>query len=151
MNIETVHVIEISRIEPLWQELIWVLAEKTTTFQTEFRNKEFLKRIAPYLEKITEGYYLINVVVDPDSGKDIGYCFSSITKNKIGEIDSLYVNPNYQGLQIGAMLMERAITFFDEHHTVKDIVQVSEGNEDVMSFYQKYNFTTRYYQMIRQK
>ena len=98
-----------------------------------------------------DGKYLIDVIVDLESNRDIGYCLSSVTKDSIGEVDSLYVKEEYRDAHMGTILMQRAMDFFEMHHTIKDVLHVSEGNEHALSFYEKYGFQTRYYQLVREK
>ena len=140
---------DVSRIEPLWKELITYLKEKSKLHKQEYVNKTFEGRMKGYYDKISNGYY--RILVAKDESKDIAYCLSSITKDKIGEIDSLYINPLYRNKGIGEYLIKDAFMFFDQHQTVKDIVQASEGNEEVLSFYEKQGFFMRYYTLSRNK
>lgn len=151
MEIKNVMLDEMNRIKPLWQELIDYLQSQSNQFHDEFASKTFEERMKPYYDKVRTGWYFIDIIWDPLTGKDIGYCISSITKELVGEMDSLFIKPEYRQLHLGHELMERALRFFEQHQTIKDIVQVSEGNEEVQSFYQKYGFQTRYYQMVRRK
>ena len=151
MEIVSLSVDELQRIEPLWKELIAFLHRQSTRFKMEFEQKQFASRIQTYLDKVKDGKYLIDVIVDLESNRDIGYCLSSVTKDSIGEVDSLYVKEEYRDAHMGTILMQRAMDFFEMHHTIKDVLHVSEGNEHALSFYEKYGFQTRYYQLVREK
>ena len=140
---------EIDRIKPLWQELINHLKEQTNLYHDEFEAKVFEERIAPYLDKIKDGKSRLIIAIKDNV--DIGYSLSSITKDKLGELDSIYVNLEYRGYNIGDYFMKDALEFFEINNTIEDILMVSEGNEDVMKFYNKYGFEMRYYTLRRKK
>ena len=85
----------------------------------------------------------VNLVKDKDTGQYIGYCVSTINKEMIGEIDSLYVEKEYRKHGIGNELMERALEWLDKNKVKSKIVVVGDGNENVIDFYNHYGFHTR--------
>lgn len=136
-------------IEPLWKELIIFLQSKSKLHKDEYNHKTFEGRMKGYYEKTKYGYS--RLIIAEDQGKDIAYCLSSITKDLIGEIDSLYIKPQYRGMHTGDYLIQDAFSFFDQHNTIQDIVMASEGNEAVLSYYEKQGFEMRYYTLTRKK
>lgn len=146
INTRFLSLCELAQIEPLWQRLIDHLADQAEVFQSEFKTKTFATRMAPYLAKVKGGHHQIEVVETTDA-KWIAYCVSSVTNDRVGEVDSLFVDPTFRHHGIGDLLMEHAHAFFTTHHTVKNILSVSEGNADVMAFYRRHGYRLRYYVM----
>ena len=60
MEIVSLSVDELQRIEPLWKELIAFLHRQSTRFKMEFEQKQFASRIQTYLDKVKDGKYLID-------------------------------------------------------------------------------------------
>ena len=145
----SVDIKDIKRIESMWQQLISYLGEQSENNRKEFVNKEFSERMSPVLDKARSGKY--RLLIANDGNLDIGYCLSTITKDGVGEVDSIFIDNEFRKLGIGEYLMEDALQFFDQNNTRKDILSVSEGNEDVMKFYKKFGFRIRYYVMKRMK
>lgn len=139
----------LERIEPMWEQLINYLKDKSNKHKIEFQDKTFKNRIQPYLDKVNTG--LSRLVCATHEGVDIAYCLSSITSKGIGEVDSIYINPDYRGNGIGEYLMRDAFHFFERNKTIQDIVMVSEGNENVMRFYESMGYELRYYTLRRKK
>lgn len=149
ISYSVIDIIDIKKIEPMWKKLINYLETQSVENKEEFHNKRFEDRMAPVLRKIESGKYRLLIV--SDSNLDIGYCLSTITVDGVGEVDSIYVDNDYRKKGIGEYLMEDALQFFDRNNTRKDILSVSEGNEDVMKFYRKFGYHTRYYVLKRKK
>ena len=140
---------DLKKIEPMWKMLTRYLEKQSTLHKSDFQNKVFEDRFAPFFEKTKNGKY--RIVIASKNGIDVGYCVSSITKDSIGEIDSIYLHNDYRKQGVGEHLMNDALRFFDENNTKKEILSVSEGNEDVIQFYGKFGFQTRYYVLKRKK
>ena len=63
------------------------------------------------------------------------YCVSSVGKCEVGEIESIFVVPNYRGLGIGDALTRKALAWMDKEGVEAKNVEVGAGNEDVFGFY----------------
>ena len=81
--------------------------------------------------------------------KDIGYCVSTITADRIGEVDSLYVVPTYRGRGVGHGLMSRAMNWFGRQSIQSIVVEVISGNDAAQRFYARYGFLPRTVRMLR--
>jgi ribosomal protein S18 acetylase RimI-like enzyme len=135
---------EIDIIKPLWEklrdyhsELSLYFAERYNEFTFEDRKKELLK-------KSINGSLKIDIVKDEDTEWFIGYCVSSISDELKGEIDSIYVEEDYRSLSIGAHLMKRALNWMDEKGVKSKKIVVAIGNEELLSFYEKFDFLPRH-------
>lgn len=142
---------EIYLLSNLWQKLIYHLLDNSERHKDYFEKRKFNERIKPFIEKVHNGEYLIEVAYDVDTNEDIGYCFSSINEQKVGEIDSIYIDKRYRGLSIGDYFMRSALHFFETYNADKMVLSVSEGNERVMSFYKKYGFEVGAYTLEKMK
>ncbi|MGZ7048012.1 MAG: GNAT family N-acetyltransferase [Methanobacterium sp.] len=84
------------------------------------------------------------MVKDEDTEKLIGYCISYISEDNTGEIDSIYVVENYRLSKIGDTLMKRALSWMDEKSVKSKKIKVAVGNDELISFYHKFDFLPRH-------
>ena len=70
----------------------------------------------------------------------IGYCVTSVNKEKEGEIESIYVEKDYRLSGIGDGLMSRALGWLNDVTVKQTVLMVAEGNEGVFAFYRKHDF-----------
>jgi|AGTN01.3.fsa_nt_gi Acetyltransferases len=85
---------------------------------------------------------LLDYVIENDSNKIIGYCISTIEKenNKIGEIDSIFIEEEYRKSGIGKKLMENAVNWLIEQKAETQKLIVGVGNEKVIDYYKQFDF-----------
>jgi ribosomal protein S18 acetylase RimI-like enzyme len=129
-------------IQPLWQNSKTYHKDKSKYFADIYANKLFQDRVNELTDNSKAGMR-VSLVQDTDTGKYIGYCVSTINKEMIGEIDSLYVEEEYRKQGIGNQLMKRALKWMDENKVKSKIVVVGDGNENVIDFYNNYGFHIR--------
>jgi len=127
-------------IQGLWEQLNALHMTKSPDFKHHYNTFTFTARKKSLLEKADNGR--IFLVAAYDREVMIGYCVSSITGDS-GEIDSIYVKPDYQNRRIGHMLMETSLNWFNANNTKAIDIAVSVGNEEVFGFYAKYGFKPR--------
>lgn len=101
------------------------------------------QRQAGLLKKVAGGRLLVDLAQDSETGRHVGYCITSLTAELRGEIESIYVEPQYRGKGIGDCLMRRALRFQDEGGAKVKMLGVAAGNEDVFAFYRRYGFVPR--------
>jgi ribosomal protein S18 acetylase RimI-like enzyme len=131
-------------IAPLWQKLIehhkarspQYLSRHYDRMTWEIRKKELL-------EKSRNGFMRIDLARDINTGKLVGYCVSTISEKRQGEIDSIYIEAGYRRCGIGNNLTKRALRWMDSRSVTKKIVAVGAGNEEAFEFYGRYNFYPR--------
>lgn len=129
-------------IQPLWERLKDYHQNKSKYFADNYANKRFQDRINELTDNSKVGMK-VNLVKDKDTGQYIGYCISTINKEMIGEIDSLYVEKEYRKQGIGSQLMERALEWLDKNKVKSKIIAVGDGNENIIDFYNYYGFQVR--------
>jgi ribosomal protein S18 acetylase RimI-like enzyme len=135
---------EIDCIRPLWWLLNEYMSTQTTNFRSHFGQMSFEKRKA-YFERVAlAGSLCVDLAFEcKDSNRYVGYCVSSLSKEKTGEIESIFVDDVYRSCGIGSTLVIRALGWLDENGSSGNRVSVSEGNESVWNFYKKFGFYPR--------
>ena len=83
-----------------------------------------------------------NTLVAKDKEKVVGFAVYGSSRDEdlpdAGEIEAIYVLPEYYGRKVGYRLMNEAISRLKGHHTI--FLWVLEKNERAISFYRKYGF-----------
>jgi diamine N-acetyltransferase len=130
----------LSQIGPLWERLTEHQGEISTYFGDYFKLRSFNERKTEILERSKSGSLRVELARDLDYGQIVGYCVSTITKDKLGHIESIYIEPHYRRTGIGKNLMRRAVSWMDESQVTKKILYVVVGNEQVFPFYNHYGF-----------
>ncbi len=139
-------------MKELWQQLNEHHYQQTPVFREDFVNYTFEDRIKKITSKVnSKENILLELVIDEKENKPIGYCITTINDGRNGEIDSLYVDNQYRGYNVGGKLMERAVKWMDERDVETQIIGVVAGNEDVLEFYKRYDFYPKAYVLKRKK
>ncbi|MFC1952917.1 GNAT family N-acetyltransferase [Chloroflexota bacterium] len=81
----------------------------------------------------------ISLAHDENTGILVGYCVSTVTENK-GEIDSIFIDPEYRKNGIGNSLMQRALNWMNNNSVTRKTLNVGAGNDEVFEFYSRYRF-----------
>ena len=130
-----------------------VLQDKLVNYHKELSPSYFYKwyagmppgeqRNRELIEKFVNGLIRVDLARDENTRELVGYCISTISVKKEGEITSIYVEPNYRKLNIGDTMMKKALRWMDENSVVKKVLEVGAGNEDVLDYYQRFHFYPR--------
>jgi diamine N-acetyltransferase len=129
-------------VQPLWEKLNKHHEINSNYFSDRFKNLKFEVRKNKFI-KDNNLVVKIDLINDVEKGLYIGYCISTINKELIGEIDSLFVEKDYRKYGLGDKLMNRAIEWLNSNQVKTKIIGVAEGNENVLEFYKKYGFYKR--------
>lgn len=126
-------------VQPLWEKLNKHHEVNSNYFSDRFRNFKFEVRKRKFIsDKNLE--VKIDLIKDLEKDMYIGYCISTINKELMGEIDSLFVDKEYRKYGLGNKLMNRALEWLDSKKAKTKIIGVAEGNENVLEFYKRYGF-----------
>ncbi len=130
---------DLDLIKPLWEKLNQLHLDLSQNFKSRFQNKTWESRKSYLIKKSKE--IIIDYVTD-DKNYIIGYCISTIDREneKIGEIDSIYIDKIYRKTGIGEQLMNRAIDWLILKETKTQKLDVGAGNEQVIEFYKHFDF-----------
>lgn len=135
--------LDLDLIQPLWEKLNQHHREQKSDFQEHYVNFTFAERAETLLKKSLGGDMHIGLVKDKKSGSMLAYCITTISGDKEGEIDSIYVEEEYRGLGFGDELIKRALQWMNEKGAKKKTVRVAAGNQEAVSFYERYGFRHR--------
>ena len=127
----------IDDIKELWEGLNRHHLEKSRDFKHHFENFTFQKRKESLINKSKNGE--IYIVIAVHMGCNIGYCVSSAV-NSVGEIESIYIKPEYRKCRVGTALMESSLKWIKANNTNRIILGVAAGNEEAFGFYSKFGF-----------
>jgi ribosomal protein S18 acetylase RimI-like enzyme len=128
----------LSEIEDLWKELNSHHRQLSLNFKQHFDTLTFQDRLKQLACKES-----LSLFAGSDAAAYVGYCIATADRNR-GEIDSIYVKASYSGQGIGHELMMRAMEWLRTQDCAETVIYVAEGNEQVLSFYEKYGFSKRY-------
>ena len=130
----------IERIRDLWHELNTHHASVSKYFASHFNSFTFDTRIASLKKKAKDGEVFLFIAVDKSSTKEIGYCISSVDSQMQGEIDSIFIQPDYMSKGIARELLNHALEWFNANQVNDISIGVAYGNEETFKFYAKFGF-----------
>jgi ribosomal protein S18 acetylase RimI-like enzyme len=130
-------------IGPLWEKLNEYHRERSPYHKGHFAGMTFEMRKRHLLEKSAGGAMRIDIARDRETDKYAGYCVSTVSKDRQGEIDSIYIESEYRRRGIGDALMKRTLGWMDRLSITRRLVEVASGNEEVFAFYRRYGFYPR--------
>ena len=128
----------IDEIEPLWRELNSHHHEKSKNFKEHFSSFTFAERSKKLLA-VDE----LVIFAARKNSELVGYCIAS-SNNGTGEIDSLYIKPQFRGASLGKLLTESAMLWLSGLNCSQISVSVVDGNEEAIPFYEKFGFKKRF-------
>lgn len=133
----------IELIRPLWIQLNRHHRANARVFKDVYARWTFDERKA-YFVKVAERSLLhIDLAFDPEQEQYAGYCVSSLSEDRAGEIESIYVEETYRSLGIGTNLLSRALMWLNNNGSIRNRVSVADGNEATFPFYRKFGFYPR--------
>ena len=133
------------RVETLWYELKEHHRGMDPAFP-DMSTPSFELRQSGLKEKAKE--LLVDCVVRKSDSLEIGYCFSIIDRNDVGEIESLYVREAFRGQGIGKDLVMRALLWMNQKCATAKRVSVLSGNREAIRFYEHFGFRSRVHELM---
>ena len=131
------------RVAPLWERLKAHHVSCSVHFALDMAAASFASRCRQLRAKAGIRRLRVDLARDGRTGCDIGYCVSSVTRSRQGEIDSLFVDPGYRGRRVGDALMRKALAWLRKKNATSIIIGVVAGNERVLTFYSRFGFYPR--------
>ena len=138
---------EIDMVAPLWEKLNKHHGKLSQHFSFDYPNRTWENRKNEFLSEAAD--LRVDLARDTDTGVLVGYCISSITTDRLGEIDSIFIETDYRRCGIGGYLIKNAMNWMKELSVSRIIVQVLVGNEEAHLFYNRYGFYPRATIMMR--
>ncbi|MFP4460660.1 MAG: GNAT family N-acetyltransferase [Thermotogota bacterium] len=121
-------------LKPLWEELRDYHQQHSVHFAERFKNFTFETRKEGLLKKDA-----LHLLTAKEGVSHIGYCISSIDQNE-GNIESLYLKPDFRKLDLGKLLITESMKWLEEQAVDSISVTVAAGNESVLDFYRRFGF-----------
>ena len=138
MKIEQIENENIPQIRSMWEELNKLHGHLSTHFKEHFESFTFEERLRQFKNKDS-----FAVFVAKYESNIAGYCMASVN-GKIGEIDSIFINPQHRSKKVGEALIVEAESWLKKKSIIKIHIFVAEGNESVFSFYNKQGYQQRF-------
>jgi len=138
----------VNLIKPLWEKLNKHHENESIHFKEKYLKFTFDQR----MDKLFCKNNLEDIRIEIARLNDVavGYCISSTLKDGSGEIESIYIEPEFRGYRIGEDLINSSLNWMESRSVNMKKIVVSGGNEDALSFYKKFGFFTEYI-TLRQK
>ena len=130
-------------IRSLWQELNDHHTKVSLHFSNAFATTTFEARKESLIANAIREGLLVDIAIDSETGREIGYCISCLRTERWGTIESLYVKPEFRNTGIGQTLMERALNWLETKKVVEKTIAVVYGNEQTFAFYARFGFHPR--------
>lgn len=129
----------IEYVIPLWEKLNEHHKINSNYFESRFINLKFEDRKNKFISDNNIDVK-VDLIKDVDRDLYIGYCISTINKELVGEIDSLFIDEEYRKYGLGDQLMNRALEWLNIKQAKTKRIVVAEGNENALEFYKRYDF-----------
>ena len=137
-------------VGPLWEELNRHHQAISGHFSETIAGRSFADRRAGLVEKGRDGRLRVDLA-ETGTGDCIGYCVATIDRDRMGEIDSIFVQPALRNQGVGDALMRRARAWMDAAGTKARVLDVAWGNERAWSFYRRYGFLPRSVRLVQKE
>lgn len=102
---------DLDLVKPLWEKLNDLHESLSPNFKERFHKMNWDKRKSNLIGKSEK--LLFEYVIENKNAKIVAYCISTIEKEneKVGEVDSLFVEKEQRKTGIGKQLMDNAINW----------------------------------------
>jgi len=129
-------------LKPLWEQLNAVHFTESGHFKEYYHSLRFEKRCEKFTALKPDDVHILGVFPEGKK-KPVGYCISTVI-NKVGELDSLFVESDWRKAGYGAALVEQSIAWMKNKGCIRIIISVAGGHESVFGFYERFGFYPRY-------
>ena len=133
----------------LWE--LFIISQTRNAGEMSDGVKEYIHSLknGGLLDKTRNGQLYVQLVYVNNTEKPIAFCITSLSKDLIGEIETLFVLEKYQGNNLGGRLFKKALSWLEEKEAIEQRLTVAIGNESVFNFYSRYNFFPGYTTLFR--
>jgi ribosomal protein S18 acetylase RimI-like enzyme len=128
---------DLDAIASLWNKLREHQKSLSPHFSDHYERRSWK---AELLQKSESGGFHADAVIDQKMKRIIGYCVSTITADRQGCLESIYIEPEFRKNGIGDEMMKQALEWMDKKQVKKRTLTIGAGNERVLGFYSRYGF-----------
>jgi diamine N-acetyltransferase len=124
-------------IEPMWVLLNEMHKEFDRRIMQPVRTTTWPERREQLIGK---SGFKVNIELLYEKKNRIGYCYSTIDRDGIGEVESVFIDEQFRSRGFGELLMESALSFFEQNRAADIKIWVHPANTRAMSFYWRFGF-----------
>lgn len=139
----------LSLVEELWNQLRIYHASHARHFSDQLQARSFSERCQEILKTNDCREILVHLARVKIQGPYVGFCVTSAEVGDYGEIESIYVKPEYRSMGIGTVFLNRALSWMEQTGVSEYRVGVAEGNEQSFRFYERFGFYPRRHVLVR--
>jgi len=139
----------LDEIQPLWEGLNRHHETVSPHFKDNFAAFTFAERKRRLLVKYLHEDLRIDLAICDD--RPVGYIISGASEDGTGEIESVYIEEDYRGMNVGDELMRQALGWLDKREVHSKVIDVAVGNESAYKFYARYGFFPRVTRLKQRK
>jgi len=137
------------QIEDLWNQLRVHHVCNARYFRDELQARPYSERCNDILDTNSNREILVHLAKLRNKGSYIGFCISSAAVDSYGEIESIFVLPEYRSLGIGTLFMNHALSWIGKRSVTEYRVRICEGNEQSFRFYERFGFYLRRHLLLK--
>ena len=127
-----------AEMEPLWQRLNAHHSEVSVYFGDFYKRVTYEMR----MDDIRKNADAAHIIIAREGGRNAGYTMASM-EGKVGEIASIYVEPDFRGTGLADRLMEMTVEWLRAQGAKRLELAVTYGNERAFNFYSRHGFYPR--------
>jgi diamine N-acetyltransferase len=128
------------RTVPLRLKLLAQHAWQSKHFASYYSPERIKKTKKMLLECSERGRLHIGVAHHMSTGRDVGFCISTVSPDKVGEIFAIFVDDEFKSMGIGTRLANEALAWLREQNPEHLEIHFLFENTRVQSFYERLGF-----------
>jgi diamine N-acetyltransferase len=134
---------------PLWE--LFINDQAQNAGEMSIGVEEYIRglRDGGLLQKTQGGEIYVQLVYVDSEDEPIAFCITSLTRERVGEVETLFVVNPHQGNKLGGQLFQNALVWMEKKGAIEQRLVVAVGNERVFDFYAKYGFFPGYSTLFR--
>jgi ribosomal protein S18 acetylase RimI-like enzyme len=133
----------LDEVEGLWLQLNHHHLERSVHFRHQYEHKTFASRKEEMFAKTGRGEMRVFLALSSDRIVPVAYCVGLVDDCMMGEVESIYVRPEFRGKGIGRELMRRSLAWMESRSVVRKMVEVAWDNQEAFGFYEKFGLFPR--------
>jgi ribosomal protein S18 acetylase RimI-like enzyme len=143
VNVERLDPSRIDELAPLWRLLNVHHRDLAPKFRDAYEALTWDVRLRQLTAKAVGGAQQVFVVRDA-AQQLAAYCIASVSSERIGELDSLFVSEAMRNAGVGRALADAAMAWLKAEGATRFRIVVYSGNERALGFYARLGFVPRH-------
>lgn len=144
MEYREIQIEDMGILEGLWEEASASCASLTPHAGNADHRWRFEEFGLFLVRKALKGLLRIVVVIEPESGREIGFSIASLSRDGTGEVDAIWVSAGCQEEGVRDTLLRGAISWLKERGASRITATVSASDGELIRFFRARGFATRF-------